>query len=92
MSCEQCIKKSLEQLVLDQTELMFQDVRKNAMQTYFKYKAYYDRKNKCFQTQKTRLRLYATYVPPIAYNQGSKAVFTDIRWIGPYIVEKVLTN
>ena len=30
--------------VLEQTETIFQDVRKNAMQAYIKYKAYYDRK------------------------------------------------
>ena len=29
---------------LEQTETIFQDVRKNAMQAYIKYKAYYDRK------------------------------------------------
>ena len=30
--------------VLDQTEMIQQDVRKNAMQAYIKYKAYYDKK------------------------------------------------
>ena len=30
--------------VLEQTEMIFQDVRRNAMQTYIKYKAYYDKK------------------------------------------------
>ena len=32
--------------VLEQTETIFQDVRKNAMQAYIKYKAYYDKKAK----------------------------------------------
>ena len=30
--------------VLEQTEMIFQDVRKNAMQAYIKYKAHYDKK------------------------------------------------
>ena len=34
----------IAQDVLDQTEIIFQGVRKNAMQAYIKYKAYYDRK------------------------------------------------
>ena len=32
------------QKVLEQTEMIHQDVRKNAMQAYMKYKAYYDKK------------------------------------------------
>ena len=34
----------IAQDVLQQTEIIFQDVRKNAMQAYIKYKAYYDKK------------------------------------------------
>ena len=34
----------IAQDVLERTEIIFQDVRKNAMQAYIKYKAYYDRK------------------------------------------------
>ena len=30
--------------ILEQTEMIFQDVRRNAMQAYIKYKAYYDKK------------------------------------------------
>ena len=30
--------------VLEQTEIIFQDVRRNAKQAYIKYKAYYDKK------------------------------------------------
>ena len=33
-----------DQDVLEQTEMIFQDVRKNSMQAYIKYKAYYDKK------------------------------------------------
>ena len=34
----------IAQDVLEQTETIFQDVRRNAMQAYIKYKAYYDEK------------------------------------------------
>ena len=34
----------IAQDVLEQTETIFQDVRKNAMQAYIKCKAYYDKK------------------------------------------------
>ena len=41
----------IAQDVLEQTEATFQDVRKNAMQAYIKYKAYYDKKSQCFKTE-----------------------------------------
>ena len=40
----------IAQNVLEQTEMIFQDVRKNAMQAYIKYKAYYDEKTQCVKT------------------------------------------
>ena len=40
----------IAQDVLGQTEMIFQDVRRKAMQAYIKYKAYYDKKNQCLKT------------------------------------------
>ena len=40
----------IAQDVLEQTEVNFQDVRKNAMQAYIKYKAYYDKKSQGLKT------------------------------------------
>ena len=37
------------------------------------------------ETQTSRKRLYLT-------TKGSKNLFTEFRWIGPYIIEKVLPN
>ena len=63
--------------------------KKNIMQSYLKYKEYYDRKAKgaplhegdfCFTLQ------------PLADHQGSKMPFRAFRWIGPYVIEKVLPN
>ena len=62
------------------------------MQAYIKYKAYCDKKA---NASKLKLQTKADYVfilQPKADHQGSKIPFTDFRWIGPYIIEKVLPN
>ena len=79
----------IAQDVLEQTEMIFQDVRKNAMQAYIKYKAYYDKKT---NAAKLKQADYVYILQPKADHQGSKISFTDFRWIGPYIIEKVLPN
>ena len=42
---------------LEQTEMIFQDVRKNATQAFIKYKAYYDKKSQYLETQRSGFRL-----------------------------------
>ena len=79
----------IAQDVLEQTEIIFQHVRKNAMQAYIKYKAYYDKKG---NASKLKEADYVFILQPKADHQGSKIPFTDFRWIGPYIIEKVLPN
>ena len=79
----------IAQDVLEQTETIFQDVRKNAMQAYLKYKAYYDRKTNASKLKKAD---YVFILQPKAEHQGCKIPFTDFRWIGPYLYEKVLPN
>ena len=79
----------IAQDVLEQTEMIFQDVRKNAMQAYIKYKAYYDKKANATKLKQSD---YVYIFQPKADHQGRKIPFTDFRWIGPYIVEKVLPN
>ena len=80
----------IAQDVLEQTETIFQDVRKKAMQAYIKYKAaYYDRKA---NASKLKQADYVFLLQPKTDHQGSKIPFTDFRWIGPYIIEKVLPS
>ena len=79
----------IAQDVLDQTEMIHQDVRKNTMQAYNKYKAYYDKKANASKLKETD---YVYILQPKAHHQGSKIPFTEFRWMGPYIVEKVLPN
>ena len=75
--------------VLEQTEMIFQEVRQNAMQAYIKYKAYYDKKA---NASKLKQADYVYILQPKADHQGSRITFTDSRWIGPYIIERVLPN
>ena len=79
----------IAQDVLEQTEMIFQDVRRNTMQAYIKYKAYYDKKA---NASKPKQSDYVYILQPKADHQGSKFPCTDFRWIGPYIIEKVLPN
>ena len=79
----------IAQDVLDQTEMIHQDVRKNTMQAYIKYKAYYDKEA---NASKLKEADYLYILQPKADHQGSKVPFAEFRWMGPYIVEKVLPN
>ena len=79
----------IAQDVLEQTEMIFQDVRRNAIQAYIKYKAYYDKKANASELKQSD---YVYILQPKADHQGSKISFTDFPWIGLYIIEKVLSN
>ena len=57
----------ISQDVLHQTEMIHQDVRKNAMQAYIKYKAYYDKK-----TNASKLK-EADYVYVLRRENGSSS-------------------
>ena len=59
------------------------------MQSYLKYKQFYDRKDKALPMKQND---FCFILQPIAYHQGSKILFREFRWIGPYIFEQVLHN
>ena len=75
--------------VLKQTEMIFHAVRKNTMQAYIKYKAYYDKKA---NASKLKEQQYVYVLQPKANHHGNKFPFTEFGWIGFYIVEKALPN
>ena len=79
----------IAQEVLEQTEMIHQDVRKNTVQAYIKYKAYYDKKA---SASKLKEADYVYILQPKADHQGSKIPVTEFRWVGPYIIEKTLPN
>ena len=55
------------------------------MQSYLKYKAYYDRKGKAapLTTQD-----YCLILNPKADTQATKIPFRELRWVGPNKIEK----
>ena len=69
--------------------MIHQDFGKNAMQAYIKSKAYYDKKA---NASKLKEAVYVYVLQPKADHQRSKTLFTEFRWMGPYIIEKVLPN
>ena len=77
-----------EQL-LRRTKILYDKTKENVMQSYIKYKRYYDKKAKASPLKE---KDYCFILQPKADHQGSKIPFRDFRWIGPYIVEKVLPN
>ena len=59
------------------------------MQSYLKYKEYYDRKPKAAPLQE---KDFCFVLQPKADTQGSKIPFRDFMWTGPFVVQKVLLN
>ena len=59
------------------------------MQSYLKYKEYNDRKAKAAPLEEGD---FCFILQPLADHQGSKSPFREFRWIGPYVIEKVLPN
>ena len=71
------------------TQIIIDQTKKNIMQSYLKYKEYYDRKAKAAQLQE---KDYCFVLQPKADNQGSKRPFRDFRRTGPFVVQKILPN
>ena len=71
------------------TQILIDRTKKNIMQSYLKYKEYYDRKAKAAPLHQGD---YCFILQPLADHQGSKIPFREFRWTRPYIIEKVLPN
>ena len=69
--------------------LVHDQTKKNIMQSYLKYKAFYDRKAKASHLTTED---YCFILNPKADTQATKIFFREFRWVGPYKVEKVLPN
>ena len=59
------------------------------MQSYLKYKENYNRKAKAAPLEQGNC---CSILQPLADHQGSKIPFREFRWIGPFVIEKVLPN
>ena len=71
------------------TQILIDKTKQNIMQSYLKYKEYYDRKAKAAPLKEQD---FCFILQPKADNQGSKIPFRDYRLIGPYRIEIVLPN
>ena len=71
------------------TQIFIDQTKKNIMQSYLKYKEYYDRKAKAALLQE---KDYCFVLQPKADSQSSKIPFRDFKWTGPFVVQKVLPN
>ena len=71
------------------TKVLIDKTKHKIMQSYLKYKEYYDRKAKAAPLSE---QVFCFLLQPEADNQGSKIPFTEYRWIGPYRIAKVLPN
>ena len=75
--------------IQNRTKTLIDKTKQNIMQSYIKYKEYCDRKAKAAPLKESE---YCFVLQPKADNQGSKIPFRDYRWVGPFIVQKVLPN
>ena len=75
--------------IQNRTKLLIDKTKQNIMQSYIKYKEHYDRKAKAAPLKESE---YCFVLQPKADHQGSKIPFRDYRWVGPFLVQKVLPN
>ena len=75
--------------IQNRAKILIDKTKQNIMQSYIKYKEYYDRKAKAAPLKEND---YCFVLQPKADHQGSKIPFRDYRWVGPFIVQKVLPN
>ena len=75
--------------IQNQTKILIDKTKQNIMQSYIKYKEYYDRKAKAAPLKEND---YCFVLQPKADHQGSKIPFRDYRWVGPFVIQKVLPN
>ena len=75
--------------VQQRTQVLIDQTKKNFMQSYLKYKDYYDRKAKAARLKE---KDYCFALQPKADSQSSKIPFREYRWIGPFVVQTVLSN
>ena len=73
------LDSQIAQDVFQQTETIFRDVRKKAMQAFIKYKAYYDRKAKA---SKLKQADYVFILQPKANHQGSEISLQTFARLG----------
>ena len=75
--------------IQNRTKILIDKTKQIIMQSYIKYKEYYDRKANAAPLKENE---YCFVLQSKADNQGSKIPFRDYRWVGPFVIQKVLSN
>ena len=75
--------------LLHRTKILYDKTKKNVMQSYIKYRKYCDKEAKASPSKE---KDYCFILQPKPDHQGSKKPVREFRWIGTYLVEKVLPN
>ena len=75
--------------VQQRTQILIDQTKKKLMQSYSKYKNYYDRKAKAAPL---RDKEYCFVLQTKPDSQASKIRIREYRWIGPFVVKKVLSS
>ena len=75
--------------IQNRTKILIDKTKQNIMQSYIKYKEYYYRKAKAAPLKEND---YCFVLQPKTDHQGSKIPFRNYRWVGPFVVQKVLPN
>ena len=75
--------------IQNRTKILIDKTKQSVMQSCIKYKEYCERKAKAAPLMEND---YCFVLQPKAAHQGSKILFRDYRWVGPFIVQKVLPN
>ena len=75
--------------IQERTQILIDQTKKNIMQSYLKYKDYYDRKA---NAAPLKAKDYCFVLQPKADSQASKIPFKEYWWIGPFVVQTVLSN
>ena len=75
--------------IQNRTKILIDKTKQYIMQSYIKYKEYYDRKAKAAPLKENG---YCFVLQPKADHQGSKIPIRDYRWVGIFIIQKVLPN
>ena len=79
----------LAEEIQNRTKLLIDKTKPNIMQSYIKYKEYYDRKAK---TAPLKEHEHCFVLQPKADHQRSKIPFRDDRWVGPSIIKNEIPN
>ena len=75
--------------IQNRTKLLTDKTKQNILQSYIKYKEYYDRKAKAAPLKESD---HCFVLQQKADHQRSMIPISDYRWVGPFVVQKVLPN